>query len=143
MKVTIHIDGGARGNPGPGGSGVVIRNDEGDLVFEAGYYLGRVTNNQAEYTALIRALDVARTAGVEEVELHSDSELMVKQIHGDYRVKNEGLKPLYDEAVKKLSQIKKWQIRHVRREQNREADAVANAAMDASADVVRVNLLTI
>lgn len=142
MKATIHIDGGARGNPGPGGAGVVIRNADGEIVFEAGFFLGRVTNNQAEYTGLIKALEIAERSGIDEIEFNSDSELMVKQIHGDYRVKNEGLKPLYDDVMTKLARVKKWQIRHVRREQNKDADAIANAAMDAADDVIRVNTLT-
>ncbi|MBK8269255.1 MAG: ribonuclease HI family protein [Planctomycetes bacterium] len=139
MKLIIHVDGGARGNPGPGGSGVAIRDAEGKVLFEAGYYLGHVTNNQAEYTGLLKGLEIAAKAGADELDIRSDSELLVKQVHGDYRVKNEGLKPLYDEAMANLGRFKKWHIQHVRREQNKDADRLANDAMDASSDVVRVN----
>lgn len=141
MKLILHVDGGARGNPGPGGSGVAIADADGAPVFEAGYFLGRVTNNQAEYTGLLKGLAVAARAGADELEIRSDSELLVRQINGDYRVKNEGLIPLYDEAVRLLGTFKKWHISHVRREQNKTADRLANDAMDAAADVIRLEKL--
>ncbi|HWL92445.1 MAG TPA: ribonuclease HI family protein [Phycisphaerae bacterium] len=140
MKLIINVDGGARGNPGPGGSGVVIRDADETLWFEGGFFLGRVTNNQAEYSGLLKALQFAGRLNPDEIQIYSDSELLVKQIRGDYRVKNEGLKVLYDDAVSALGKFKKWRIDHVRREANREADKLANAAMDASSDVIRTAL---
>lgn len=142
MKLILHVDGGSRGNPGPGGAGAELRNADGDPVFEAGFFLGHVTNNQAEYTGLIRGLEAAMRAGADEIEIYADSELLVKQIHGDYRVRNAGLLPLFDRVMALLGNFRKWGIRHVRREQNRIADSLANDAMDAKSDTVRTDRLT-
>ncbi|MBX3394716.1 MAG: ribonuclease HI family protein [Phycisphaerae bacterium] len=139
MKLILHVDGGSRGNPGPGGAGAELRNADGEPVFEAGYFLGHVTNNQAEYTGLIRGLEAAIRAGADEIEIYADSELLVKQIHGDYRVRNAGLLPLYDKVMALLGNVRKWRIRHVRREQNQAADGLANDAMDAQSDVIRTD----
>ncbi len=138
MKLIIHIDGGARGNPGPAGAGVSICDASGDELFEAGYFLGRMTNNQAEYNALLRSLDIAEKLGGDDLLIHSDSELMVKQINGEYRVRDTGLKPLFENAFDRLRTFRKYNLRHVRREQNRRADELANLAMDAGEDVVEI-----
>ncbi len=136
MHCTLHIDGGARGNPGPAGVGVVIQDTANDTyIHEAGYFLGEATNNVAEYHGLIKALEVAVELGATRVLVVSDSELMVKQINGQYRVKAENLKPLYQQAVKLLGRFGKWQVTHTRRENNKLADQLANRAMDARADV--------
>ncbi|MFQ5429766.1 MAG: ribonuclease HI family protein [Phycisphaerae bacterium] len=136
MNVTIHIDGGARGNPGPAGAGVTIRDEQGACLFEGGFFLGHMTNNAAEYNALIRALQVARTAGATRLQIFSDSELLVRQVNGDYRVKNAGLKVLFNDAAARLRDFEDWRVRHVRREANDRADELANQAMDAERDVV-------
>lgn len=139
MTLTIHIDGGSRGNPGPAGAGIVIRGAGGRPILEAGYFLGTLTNNQAEYQALIRALDAAGTAGSSVLQIHADSQLLVRQINGQYRVKNPGLRPLFDRARRQLTEFDEWSIHHVRREFNEEADRLANLAMDERADVIELD----
>lgn len=139
MNLVIHIDGGARGNPGPAGAGVVIHDDEGTAILEIGYFLGRMTNNVAEYSALIKALEASQEMGATQLLIHSDSELLVKQINGEYRVKNPGLQSLFDDAMAKLRTFSKWTVRHVRREGNARADELANLAMDAADDVSEID----
>jgi ribonuclease HI len=127
-----YVDGAARGNPGPAGAGVWVepRGEEGaEEHFEA---LGRTTNNVAEYRALLMALARAEQLGAEEVEILSDSELLVHQLNGKYRVKADHLKPLVSEAVARAKRFRRFSIRHVRREQNRKADRLANLGADAS-----------
>lgn len=136
MKLTVHIDGGARGNPGPAGAGVSMRDAQHGVVFEAGFYLGEMTNNRAEYGALLKALEVAERIGAEAVAVFADSELLVRQINGVYRVKNAGLKELFGEATKRLGRFGEWSVRHVLREANSRADELANMAMDAGQDVI-------
>lgn len=140
MKLVIHIDGGSRGNPGPAAAGVVVRQDGGDACLEAGYFLGRMTNNQAEYHGLLRALEAATKWRASEVHINADSELLVRQINGDYRVKNAALKDLFDEASTQLQRFKQWRVQHVRREFNRRADELANMAMDAGEDVIMTSI---
>ena len=123
-------DGGARGNPGPAGYGVYITDQDGNRVVELSEYLGERTNNYAEYAALIAALEWAIRNGHHAVQVVSDSELMVKQIRGVYKVRNENLQPLYDKAQRLIRLLEWFEIRHVLREENREADRLANAAMD-------------
>jgi len=135
-EVVIHVDGGARGNPGPAGAGVVISDPDGTPLHEAGYYLGRCTNNVAEYTGLVRALEVATAMKANKVAIHSDSELMVKQLNGEYRVKSPDLKPLYQQATKLLNGFARSTVTHVYRDKNQRADALANMAMDAETDRV-------
>ncbi len=136
MKLQMHIDGGSRGNPGPSAGGVVLADERGAPVLEAGYFFGVHTNNEAEYTALLRGLDAAVARGVTELTIYSDSELLVRQINGDYRVKSQHLAPLFNSARAKLDSISRWKIQHVMREQNQRADELANLAMDARRDVV-------
>lgn len=116
-----------------------MHTDDGVALLEAGYYLGRMTNNQAEYTGLIRALSAAARLGGRRLEVVSDSELLVRQINGEYRVKNEQLKGLYTEALGLLKPFERWRVRHVRREQNARADELANLAMDAGEDVIVID----
>jgi len=125
------VDGGARGNPGPAAWGVAVLDDDGSCVETHSGTLGRATNNVAEYRALIAALRLARDRGVDEVRIQGDSELIVKQILGQYRVKHPDLKPLYREAAELIAGFRKFEIRHVRREDNREADRLVNQALDA------------
>ena len=133
----LHTDGGARGNPGPASAGIVLTAEDGQPpLFEAGYFLGKTTNNVAEYTALLRGLDAAAKLGYDAVVIRCDSELMVKQLLGQYRVKAAHLKPLYAEAMDRLDQLASWEVGHVYREQNHRADHLANRAMDAARDVI-------
>ena len=127
----IHTDGGARGNPGPAGIGVLIRDEAGEVVDEIAKFLGDATNNQAEYQALLVGLERALALGAGEVSVASDSELLVRQIEGRYKVKNAGLKPLFIKAKDLLAQFDRYTIKPVRRELNTEADALVNQAIDA------------
>ena len=142
MTMKLYVDGGSRGNPGPAGAGVVLRDGTGRPLLEAGYALSRMTNNAAEYHGLIRGLDAALAAGADEISIFSDSELMVRQILGEYRVRNEKLRPLFEQVRKRLLRIGSWQIQHVPRRQNALADELANAAMDAGEDVIRVSRIS-
>lgn len=136
MPWIAHIDGGSRGNPGPAAAGVAIHDEGGTLVLAAGFYVGRATNNFAEYSGLLRALDLLAAAKARRVEIVSDSELLVRQINGQYKVKSADLKPLFDDAKYLLSEFEAWKVRHVLREKNKEADGLANKAMDVARDVV-------
>lgn len=128
--LTAFIDGGARGNPGPAGYGVHVEDAEGKTVAELSEYLGRQTNNVAEYSGLIAALDYAVKHGHTALKIVSDSELLVKQIKGAYKVKSPDLKPLYEQARTLIRKLGHFEIRHVLRAQNKHADRLANAAMD-------------
>ena len=126
----INIDGGSRGNPGPAAYGVVIRDARGEIVAKLKKYIGRFTNNVAEYYGLIAAMDYAHAHGIRAIRVVSDSELLVKQMRGLYRVKSADLQPLYERAQKMSAGFDSFRIEHVYREQNREADALANEALD-------------
>jgi probable phosphoglycerate mutase len=128
--ITAYIDGGARGNPGPAGYGVRIENADGTLVDELYGGLGVATNNIAEYNGLLAALRYAVQHGHRAVRVKADSELLVKQMRGEYRVKNEGLKPLFLQAIKLVREIGDVTFEHVRREFNKEADRLSNLGMD-------------
>jgi ribonuclease HI len=125
-----NIDGGSRGNPGPASYGVVIRDPRGEIVARLKKYIGRTTNNVAEYYGLIAALDYAQSNSIKALRVESDSELLVKQMQGQYKVKSADLKPLYERAKKMSQAIPAFRIDHVYRQQNREADLLANEAMD-------------
>jgi ribonuclease HI len=125
-----YIDGGARGNPGPAGYGVLIKNQDGQKVAELSEYLGHQTNNYAEYSGLLAALQYALGNGHGALKVISDSELMVKQIRGHYKVKSPSLLDLHRRAQSLIAQLQWFSIQHVLRSQNREADGLANAAMD-------------
>jgi len=128
-ELTLNIDGAARGNPGPAGAGVVVW--RGEKVFEEFCkYLGKTTNNQAEYQALILALEQALELGAREVIVRSDSELLVKQVLGQYRIKNPELRSLFQKAAALMRRFDRFRIQHVPREQNAEADRMANRAID-------------
>lgn len=134
-QIIIHTDGGSRGNPGPGGAGFTLEDEKGNSLMARGIYLGRTTNNVAEYTAIRESLKAAGALGAESVKLFSDSELLVRQLNGQYKVKSPNLKPFYADCMDLLADFKAWQITHVYREQNSQADALANEAMDKKADV--------
>ncbi len=128
--LVAYIDGGARGNPGPAGYGVVIEDELGRPVANLSEFLGRQTNNYAEYSGLLAALNYTQRHGFKALKVISDSELMVKQIAGEYKVSSPTLKELYERAMKLIDHMECFEIRHVLREKNREADRLANLAMD-------------
>jgi ribonuclease HI len=130
MKVIVHVDGGARGNPGPAAAACVISSPEGEVLGEHAQLLGSVTNNVAEYRALLLGLAKARELGASEVEVIGDSELIAKQVRGIYKVKHEAMKPLHREALAALKGFERSSIRTVPRAQNAHADALVNAALD-------------
>ncbi len=125
-----NIDGGSRGNPGAASYGVVIRDAKGEIVAKLKKYIGRMTNNVAEYYGLIAALDYAQSQGLKALRIESDSELLVKQMRGLYKVRSPELQPLFERARKMSAALESFRIDHVYREQNREADALANEALD-------------
>jgi ribonuclease HI len=125
-----YCDGGSRGNPGPAGFGVYIQDSAGQVVAELSQYLGKHTNNFAEYSGLLAALEFSISNNYRSLRVISDSELMVKQMKGQYRVNSPELRPLYEEARRRVSQLDRFQIDHVLREKNRHADRLANLAMD-------------
>jgi len=128
--IVAYCDGGSRGNPGPAGFGVYIQDSAGKVLAELSQYLGKQTNNFAEYSALLAALEFAIAQGHRSLRVISDSELMVKQMKGQYRVNSPELRPLYEEARRRVPQLDHFQIQHVLREKNRHADRLANLAMD-------------
>jgi ribonuclease HI len=132
---TANIDGAARGNPGPASYGVVIRRPDGTPVESLGKYIGRHTNNVAEYYALIAALDYAAASGIQRLRVQSDSQLIVNQMKGLYKVKHPDLRPLHERAKKQAAGLAAFTIQYIPREQNREADAAANAALDNTSGV--------
>jgi ribonuclease HI len=125
-----NIDGGSRGNPGPASYGVVIRDPRGEVVAKLKKYIGRMTNNVAEYYGLIAALDYAQSHGIRALRVESDSELLVRQMRGQYKVKSAELRPLFERARKMAQTFTSFKIEHVYREQNAEADTLANQALD-------------
>jgi ribonuclease HI len=126
----IHIDGASRGNPGEAGFGIDVREADGSRTAELFGYLGQATNNVAEYQALVHALEWALRRGAQAVRVFSDSELVVKQMNGQYKVKHPAMIPLHRKASELLRRFSSASIAHVRREQNREADRLANQALD-------------
>lgn len=129
-RLTVNVDGGARGNPGPAAIGVVVRDGE-EVLAEVGETIGETTNNVAEYRALLRGIELAAEHGAGELELIGDSELVVRQVEGRYKVKNAGMKELHAEVKRALGGFDSWSIRHVRRENNADADRLVNEALDA------------
>jgi ribonuclease HI len=131
-KVIVHVDGGARGNPGPAAVGVVVSTPDGGLLDEFAERIGVATNNVAEYRALLRGIERAVALGAREVEFVNDSELVAKQLSGAYKVKHPAMKPLYEEAIAALTRDfdGRWRIRSVPRAQNARADALVNEALD-------------
>ncbi len=131
-RAMVFSDGASRGNPGPAAAGWVIRSPAGEVIAEGGAFLGRRTNNEAEYEAVIRALAAALELGVEEVALRADSELLIKQINGEYQVRNERIAVLHRAARELLQRFRRFEAKHVRREENQAADAMANEALDSA-----------
>jgi len=131
VKVVIHVDGGSRGNPGPAAGAAIISAPGGELLDQASELLGVATNNVAEYRGLLLGLRRAHELGATEVELINDSELVARQLSGAYKVKHPDMRPLHSQAVAALRGFDRWSIRSVPREQNAQADALVNAALDA------------
>ena len=131
-KLIVHVDGGARGNPGPAAIGVVVSDPDGKVLDEFAERIGVATNNVAEYRALLRGLERAAMLGAREIELVNDSELVARQVSGVYKVKHPAMRPLYEQAMAALGRFDSWQIRSVPRARNAEADALVNAALDGS-----------
>jgi ribonuclease HI len=134
MKLTIFADGGSRGNPGPAASGAVVTDESGTVVREIGTFLGTTTNNVAEWTGLISGVEAALELGADEIVIRLDSELVIKQLTGVYRVKHPNMIPLHTKAKALLKKFRHVDIKHVPRRQNAAADAVVNAVLDARAN---------
>jgi ribonuclease HI len=131
VRVTVHVDGGSRGNPGPAAAAAVVRDEDGRVIDEAHRVLGVATNNVAEYRGLLLGLERARELGATEVRVVNDSELVAHQVNGRYRVKHADLKPLHAQALAALGDFDRWSVTPVRRDQNAAADALVNQALDA------------
>jgi ribonuclease HI len=132
-RVVVNVDGGARGNPGPAAIAAVLATADGEILERRGETIGTATNNVAEYRALLLGIELARERGAAEVDLVGDSELVVKQVKGEYRVKDANLRPLHAQVRSALEGFERWSIRHVRREQNAEADRLVNETLDEAA----------
>jgi ribonuclease HI len=133
MKLIVHVDGGARGNPWPAAAACVVSAPDGEVLAERSQLLGVATNNVAEYRALLLGLECARELGADEVEIVGDSELIAKQVQGVYKVKHAAMRPLHRQAMDELARFDRWSIRTVPRDQNAQADALVNAALDGAA----------
>jgi len=131
LKVVVHVDGGARGNPGPAAIGVVVSSPGGEVLDEVSEPIGVATNNVAEYRALLRGLERAHALGAREVEIVNDSELVARQVSGAYKVKHPAMKPLHAEAMAALREFDSWRVRSVPRADNARADELVNEALDA------------
>ena len=132
MRVIVHVDGGARGNPGPAAAAAVVSDPDGQVLDEAAEVLGVVTNNVAEYRGLLLGLQRAQELGATEVDVVNDSELVAKQVNGVYKVKHPDMKPLHAAAIEALGRFARWRVRSVPRAQNAAADALVNEALDAA-----------
>ncbi|MGH2839037.1 MAG: reverse transcriptase-like protein [Thermoleophilaceae bacterium] len=132
-KVVVHVDGGSRGNPGPAAAAAVATAPDGSALGERAEYIGEATNNVAEYKAIQLGIELARKLGASEVELVNDSQLVARQIGGEYKVKNKNLMPLFTETMKALRAFERWSVRDVRREQNERADQLVNEELDRQA----------
>ena len=133
--IIAYIDGASRGNPGPAAAGFTLADSAGTQLQAKAFFLGRATNNIAEYTSLVKALEAAKQIGTEQLTVFSDSELLVRQINGQYKVKSEQIRPLFRQAVNLLGEFKTWKVRHITREKNKEADKLVNQALNLGADI--------
>jgi ribonuclease HI len=127
---SLYTDGASRGNPGPAGAGVLLLDEKGRPILELNRFLGKATNNEAEYQALIAGLEAAEKLGVSRLQIFLDSELVVKQLQGEYRVRNPRLQPLFDEVASRLQRFSRYAIMYVPRDRNQAADRLANEAVD-------------
>ena len=134
-KIVAYIDGGSRGNPGPAAAGYCIKNSSGSKIEAKAFFLGKATNNVAEYTAFVKALEAAKQIDAKQLMVFSDSELLVRQINGQYKVKSEQIIPLFQTATTLLEHFDNWKVQHITREKNKEADKLVNQALDLKRDV--------
>jgi ribonuclease HI len=132
VRVVVHVDGGARGNPGPAAGAAVVSDSHGRVLASESELLGRVTNNVAEYRGLLLGLRLARTLGASEVDVINDSQLIARQVDGSYKVKHPDMRPLHAQALAALREFDRWSIRSVPRDENAAADALVNAALDGA-----------
>jgi ribonuclease HI len=136
LRLVVHVDGGSHGNPGPAGAGVVVRTaDDGTVLYEGGIFIGRATNNVAEYHGLLGGLAAARRLNAGQVEIFSDSQLLVRQMTGQYRVKNAALKQLFEQARELAGHFDECSFHHIPREENAQADALSNQAINLGQNV--------
>ncbi|GAH57891.1 unnamed protein product, partial [marine sediment metagenome] len=135
IKVIAYIDGGSRGNPGPAAAGFVLTDHAGNQLQAKAFFIGRTTNNVAEYTGIIKALEAAKQIGAKRLMVFSDSELLVKQVNGEYKVKSEQIRPLFRQAVDLLGDFESWKVRHIVRDKNKDADKLVNRALNLGRDV--------
>lgn len=129
-RLEIYIDGGARGNPGPAGVGVVVLDESGKRIKDVSKYIGEATNNIAEYSALLYGLEEALILRADEIKINLDSELVAKQITGEYRVKDPNIRPLFERALNMLKSFKNFEVNHIDRSKNKEADKLVNKAIN-------------
>lgn len=134
-KIIAHIDGGSRGNPGPAAAAYVLTDSQGRQLEARAFFLGEATNNVAEYTAIHKALEAAKSLDAKQITIYSDSELLVRQLNGQYKVKSEQIRPLFARTIEMLAGFENWQVRHIFRENNKQADTLANRALDIEGDV--------
>ncbi len=134
-EIIVHTDGGSRGNPGPAAAGFVLTDSVGNKLDAKGFYLGPTTNNVAEYTGVVKALQAALQLGAKRLTVFSDSELLVRQLNGEYKVKSDRIRPLFKKTVELLSEFEGWKLQHITRDKNKEADKLANRALDLEQDV--------
>lgn len=133
--IAIYTDGGSRGNPGPAAGGFVLTDKNNNRLQAKAFFLGKTTNNVAEYTGFVKALEAAKATGATDVTVFSDSELLVRQVNGEYKVKSQQLRPLFERAMKLLGGFAKWKVQHITRNKNKEADRLVNQALDLKQDV--------
>lgn len=129
-RLEIYIDGGARGNPGPAGVGVVVLDESGKRIKDVSKYIGEATNNIAEYSALLYGLEEALILRADEIKINLDSELVARQITGEYRVKDPNIRPLFERALNMLKSFKNFEVNHIDRSKNKEADKLVNKAIN-------------
>lgn len=141
-RVIAYTDGGSRGNPGPAGAGIVLTDAKHNVLLAKGFYLGHHTNNVAEYTGAIKSLEAALQLQAQTIELYCDSELLVKQLNGLYKVRSDNIKPLFEQAIALLGQFDEWKVTHVYRKDNKHADALVNKALDKAEDITETALST-
>jgi len=134
-KIIVYIDGGSRGNPGPAAAAFILTDSAGTQLQAKAFFLGRTTNNVAEYNAICKALEAAKQIGAKQLTVFSDSELLVKQINGQYKVKSEQIRPLFQQAVNLLGKFENWKVQHITREENADADELVNQALNLQQDV--------
>ncbi len=135
VEVIAYIDGGSRGNPGPAAAGFILTDKDGNQLCAKGMFLGETTNNVAEYTAISNALQAAKNIGAKKIKVFSDSELLVKQVNGEYKVKSENIRPLFQQAVNLLGDFENWKVQHVTRDKNKEADKLVNQVLNLQQDI--------